>query len=330
MKDAARVQWEEVVCMRPHPVGHRDGAGVRRARSAVGRAGRRPRGTGRPPVLPAQPTNLLLFFRAQAVGERLPASRSACATQFRIASADGSNSRASSPDVRPDRTSSTICCRNAAGYGGLDFGIVDSSSSSPRIGVRGTGPTPDAPCPIRRVVPRGGAGAGDAAEQFGVVSRWVVVVAVVLACGFTVGAPPHGPAFGAAALMAAQDAAAVEAALGLDRPTRRLIQQGLGNEGFDPGTPDGLFGPRTRDAIRRWQAARGLPATGHVDSEQVELLRAAGAPRAPEPERVEPTAVPVEQRVVPPASAPESAAALDAAESYTPAPAGTASGVSQE
>ena len=29
----------------------------------------------------------------------------------------------------------------------------------------------------------------------------------------------------------------------LDRSTRRLIQQGLRNEGFDPGTPDGLFGP---------------------------------------------------------------------------------------
>ena len=59
---------------------------------------------------------------------RAPASRSACATHFRMASADGSNSRASSPGLRPDRTSSTICCRNAAGYGGLDFGIVDSSS----------------------------------------------------------------------------------------------------------------------------------------------------------------------------------------------------------
>ena len=116
------------------------------------------------------------------------------------------------------------------------------------------------------------------AEQFGVVSRGVVVVAVVLACGFAVGTSPRAPALGAAALMAEQDAAAVEAALGLDRPTRRLIQQGLGNEGFDPGTPDGLFGPRTRDAIRRWQAARGLPATGHVDSEQAGLLRAVAVP----------------------------------------------------
>ncbi len=46
-----------------------------------------------------------------------------------------------------------------------------------------------------------------------------------------------------------QDPSAVEAALELDRPTRRLIQRGLRNEGFDPGPPDGLFGPLTRAAI---------------------------------------------------------------------------------
>ena len=51
---------------------------------------------------------------------RSPASRSACATQLRIAWADGSNSRANSPGVRPDRTSSTICCRNTPGHGGLE------------------------------------------------------------------------------------------------------------------------------------------------------------------------------------------------------------------
>ena len=69
---------------------------------------------------------------------------------------------------------------------------------------------------------------------------------------------------------AAQDPSLVETVLSLDRPTRRLIQQGLGNEGFDPGVPDGLFGPRTRAAVRAWQAAR----------EQAEALRAAGSPPA--------------------------------------------------
>ena len=58
--------------------------------------------------------------------------------------------------------------------------------------------------------------------------------------------PPPAAGFGATVATAAQDSSAVEAELGLDRPTRRLIQQGLRNEGFDPGVPDGLFGPRAR------------------------------------------------------------------------------------
>ena len=130
-------------------------------------------------------------------------------------------------------------------------------------------------------------------DQFGIVLRLAVVVAVLLTCGFAVGTPPHVPAFG----VAAQDASAVEAGLGLDRATRRLIQQGLRNEGFDPGAPDGLFGPRTREAISRWQQARGVPATGYLDKEQAELLRAsrtlpAGSESvdAPIPAVVEPSA----------------------------------------
>ena len=76
---------------------------------------------------------------------------------------------------------------------------------------------------------------------------------------------------------------AAEAELALDRPTRRLIQQGLGNEGFSPGTPDGLFGPRTRAAIRAWQGARGAPDTGYLDGRQAEVLRSAASPGRVEP-----------------------------------------------
>ena len=87
----------------------------------------------------------------------------------------------------------------------------------------------------------------------------------------------RAPAFQVTA-STARNPASVEAGLGLDRPTRRLIQQGLRNEGFDPGAADGLFGPRTRGALRRWQEAREMPATGYLDSAQAERLRAAGAP----------------------------------------------------
>ena len=58
--------------------------------------------------------------------------------------------------------------------------------------------------------------------------------------------------------------AGVEASLGLDRPARRLIQQGLRNEGFGPKVADGRFGPRTRAAIRGWQEAPTTPVGGNT------------------------------------------------------------------
>ena len=112
--------------------------------------------------------------------------------------------------------------------------------------------------------------------------------------------------FMAVANTTAQDPQAVEAELGLDRPTRRLIQRGLSNEGFDPGAADGLFGPRTRDAVRRWQQARGVPATGYLDGGQADLLRAAVASPQPGSEKIEPPTVPAET-AAPSDSASESA-----------------------
>ena len=89
--------------------------------------------------------------------------------------------------------------------------------------------------------------------------------------------PPRAQASRTITTPAAQNPALVEEPLALDPPTRRLIQQGLRNEGFDPGEPDGLFGPRTRTAIREWQESRGLLPTSHLNDAQVEFLRAAGA-----------------------------------------------------
>ena len=67
----------------------------------------------------------------------------------------------------------------------------------------------------------------------------------------------------------------VEEGLNLDRATRRRIQQGLRAAGFDPGGADGLFGPRTRAAIRNWQLARGTRATGYLDGPSATALRSA-------------------------------------------------------
>ena len=63
-----------------------------------------------------------------------------------------------------------------------------------------------------------------------------------------------------------------EDALGLDRTARRQIQQALRAAGFDPGAADGVFGLRTRGALRDWQSSRGRPAIGYLTAEQARAL----------------------------------------------------------
>jgi type II secretory pathway predicted ATPase ExeA len=46
----------------------------------------------------------------------------------------------------------------------------------------------------------------------------------------------------------------------------RLLQQRLRTAGFTPGPIDGILGPKTRQAIRRFQEAHGLRATGHLNA----------------------------------------------------------------
>ena len=82
----------------------------------------------------------------------------------------------------------------------------------------------------------------------------------------------------------------VEEGLGLDRGARRQIQRGLLQAGFDPGGADGLFGPRTRAAIRRWQTSRGTRATGYLDGASASALRP-WAPGQPTSRQREPTAI---------------------------------------
>ena len=120
------------------------------------------------------------------------------------------------------------------------------------------------------------------------------VVCVLMVDG--VAATPGAAFRESPAAAAPQDSSAVEASLALDRSTRRPIQQGLRNEGFDPGTPDGLFGPRTRAAIREWQQSRGASPTGYLNGAEAELLRPAAAPatapEAPPPPEAVPAVAP--------------------------------------
>ncbi|MBC6439725.1 MAG: peptidoglycan-binding protein [Rhodospirillales bacterium] len=51
---------------------------------------------------------------------------------------------------------------------------------------------------------------------------------------------------------------------GLLRSYTRAVQQGLTDLGYDPGSVDGALGPLTRTAVREYQTATGLSATGEI------------------------------------------------------------------
>lgn len=70
------------------------------------------------------------------------------------------------------------------------------------------------------------------------------------------------------------EAIRAEEALGLNPFTRNLIEARLDALGLRPGRVDGIFDQNTRRAIRRYQAARNLPATGYLTQDTVVRLLA--------------------------------------------------------
>jgi lytic murein transglycosylase len=62
---------------------------------------------------------------------------------------------------------------------------------------------------------------------------------------------------------------------GLSRAQRRELQTRLNERGFDVGNPDGAIGPRTRSAIRAFQASAGLPEDGRAGMRVLDALKAA-------------------------------------------------------
>jgi hypothetical protein len=59
--------------------------------------------------------------------------------------------------------------------------------------------------------------------------------------------------------------------MGLDKRTRRDVQRGLTRLGFDTKVT-GKFDEQTRAVIARWQAARGYPKTGFLNTPQHQAL----------------------------------------------------------
>lgn len=56
----------------------------------------------------------------------------------------------------------------------------------------------------------------------------------------------------------------------------RDVQQALNARGYDAGPADGHYGPSTRDALRRFQEASGLPRTGELDRPTLAALGVRG------------------------------------------------------
>ena len=64
------------------------------------------------------------------------------------------------------------------------------------------------------------------------------------------------------------------------------LQRALRRLGFDPGQPNGRFGPRTRDAVERFQRAVELPVDGVAGPMTNGALLARAAPSPPPAERI--------------------------------------------
>ena len=61
-----------------------------------------------------------------------------------------------------------------------------------------------------------------------------------------------------------------------DHETKRMIQLGLNELGFETGSADGFFGEKTRGAIRKWKESKGLRATGALAAAHGAALKAVG------------------------------------------------------
>jgi hypothetical protein len=56
----------------------------------------------------------------------------------------------------------------------------------------------------------------------------------------------------------------------------RDLQQALARQGYDVGPADGVYGPRTRQAVMDWQMRNNMPATGRPDSRMMSSLGVTG------------------------------------------------------
>ncbi|MYM55679.1 peptidoglycan-binding domain-containing protein [Thalassovita mangrovi] len=88
-------------------------------------------------------------------------------------------------------------------------------------------------------------------------------------------------------------AEAEERTLRLTRNERLTLQRELTLLGFSTGGVDGVFGPKTRAAIRRFQASRNYAQTGYLTAQQVRQIHREAEQHRVKPVPVLPVPVPV-------------------------------------
>jgi peptidoglycan hydrolase-like protein with peptidoglycan-binding domain len=100
---------------------------------------------------------------------------------------------------------------------------------------------------------------------------------------------PPAPADPPPTVEAAASATAAPAPATAPRDTSPLafneiveVQVRLRDLGMNPGRADGVYGPKTAAAIRRYEEAKGRPQTGYLDRETLKQLRA--DPDSPAPQ----------------------------------------------
>ncbi len=65
-----------------------------------------------------------------------------------------------------------------------------------------------------------------------------------------------------------------------DQELIRQAQIALRDAGFEPGSIDGVMGPKTETALLQFQAAQGLPQTGRLDTTTKKQLMTAQTPES--------------------------------------------------
>jgi len=102
--------------------------------------------------------------------------------------------------------------------------------------------------------------------------RITSVLTLLLAATVLIGPLASPPALAGEARMELSPSAEQDAPARHPANLVRAVQRGLIERGFDPGPVDGIVGPKTRAALRAYQANSGLDVDGEIDSETLKSL----------------------------------------------------------